>query len=133
MNTEGEAPQKKLGGITGKGFMPGQSGNPSGRPSRRLMTERYQGLMEQPLPEELKVALKLQPGATYGDAIVLAQARAALKGKTEAAREITDRVDGKARQQVEVSGRNGGPVDLYELLAEARKRVANAELKKDDP
>jgi len=26
----------KLGGITGKGFMPGQSGNPSGRPKDTL-------------------------------------------------------------------------------------------------
>ena len=27
-----ESTKKKLGGITGKGFMPGKSGNPSGRP-----------------------------------------------------------------------------------------------------
>jgi hypothetical protein len=26
---------KRLGGITGRGFMPGQSGNPSGRPRTR--------------------------------------------------------------------------------------------------
>ena len=28
--------EKKLGGITGKGFMPGQSGNPGGRPRNPL-------------------------------------------------------------------------------------------------
>lgn len=27
------------GGVTGKGFMPGQSGNPSGRPKRKPITE----------------------------------------------------------------------------------------------
>jgi hypothetical protein len=99
-----ETTDKQLGGITGKGFMPGQSGNPSGRPSRRRMSERYEDLLEQALPEDLRVGLKLKDGATYGDAIVLGQARAAIKGKTDAAREIADRVEGKARQQVDVKG-----------------------------
>ena len=31
-----EKTTKKLGGITGKGFMPGQSGNPGGRPRNPL-------------------------------------------------------------------------------------------------
>lgn len=31
-----EKSTKKLGGITGKGFMPGKSGNPSGRPKNTL-------------------------------------------------------------------------------------------------
>ena len=29
----------KVGGVTGKGFMPGQSGNPSGRPKRKPITD----------------------------------------------------------------------------------------------
>ena len=52
-----------------------------------------------------------------GEAIALGQARAAIKGKTDAAREIADRLEGKARQPVEVSGRNGGPIELAERLA----------------
>jgi hypothetical protein len=97
-------PDKRLGGVTGKGFLPGNSGNPSGRPNRRRMSERYETLMEQALPDDLRLGLKLKPGATWGDAIVLGQARAAIKGKTEAAREIADRVEGRARQPGEVSG-----------------------------
>ena len=100
-------------------WKPGQSGNPSGRPSRRRMTERYEDLLEQALPEDLRAGLKLKKGATYGDAIVLGQARAAIKGKTDAAREIADRVEGKAHQPVEMSG--SITTDLAELIEAVRK------------
>jgi hypothetical protein len=86
------------------------------------MSERYEELIEQPLPEDLRVALKLQQGATYGDAIALGQARAAIKGKTDAAREIADRVDGRARQQMELSGPGGDPIEITERLVRARER-----------
>jgi hypothetical protein len=33
-------------------------------------------------------------------------------GKTDAAREIADRLEGKARQAVEVSGPDGNPIDV---------------------
>jgi hypothetical protein len=102
--------------------MPGQSGNPSGRPNRRRMSERYETLMEQALPDDLRLGLKLKPGATWGDAIVLGQARAAIKGKTEAAREIADRVEGKVAQAVEIAGADGGPIVLQDLAA-GRQRV----------
>ena len=106
--------------------MPGQSGNPSGRPKKRLLTECYEALIEQPLPEDLRVGMKLPEGAIWGDAIALGQARAAIKGKTDAAREIGDRLEGKSRQPVELSGSGGGPIDLAARTARARKRVAEA-------
>ena len=84
--------------------MPGQSGNPSGRTKQRLLTECYETLIEQPLPEDLRLGMKLPEGAIWGDAIALGQARAAIKGKTDAAREIGDRLEGESRQRVEVSG-----------------------------
>jgi hypothetical protein len=65
---------------------------------RKLLSESYEALVEQPLPEDLRVGLKSPEGATYGDAIAMGQARAAIKGKTEAAREIGDRMEGKARR-----------------------------------
>jgi hypothetical protein len=55
-----------------------------------------------PVPDYLLAALKLseaekQEIRTYGDALALNQFRAAIKGKTEAAREIADRLEGRAR------------------------------------
>jgi hypothetical protein len=109
--------------------MPGQSGNPSGRPKKGLLTDCYEALIEQPLPEDLRVGMKLPEGAIWGDAIAMGQARAAIKGKTDAAREIGDRLEGKARQPVEVSG---GPVDLAEIIARARKRKAELEKRRQE-
>jgi hypothetical protein len=36
---------KKLGGITGKGFLPGQSGNAGGRPKRSPITDAYREIL----------------------------------------------------------------------------------------
>lgn len=36
-----------LGGCTGKGFMPGQSGNPSGRPKEKTIKERVRDWLEE--------------------------------------------------------------------------------------
>jgi hypothetical protein len=70
------------------------------------MTEHYEALIEKALPEDLRVGLKLDEAATCGEATALGQARAAIKGKTQAAREITDSLEGRVRQQVNVSGHN---------------------------
>ena len=42
-----ETTTKKLGGCTGKGFLPGKSGNPSGRPKKSLLTEMTAELLDE--------------------------------------------------------------------------------------
>jgi hypothetical protein len=69
-----------------KKWVPGQSGNLSGRPRKRPISDRYAEMVETMLPNDVRTALRLPEGATYGDAIALAQARQAIKGKPEAAR-----------------------------------------------
>jgi len=69
------------------------------------------------VPDNLLTALRLREAEksaikTYGDALVLSQFRAGNKGKTEPAREIADRLEGRARQAVEVSGPEGKPIDV---------------------
>lgn len=88
---------------------------PEPTPDERIL----RGFDRAALPEDLRIGLKLKEGATYGEAIVLGQARAAIKVKTDAAREIADRFDGKARQPVEASGNI--TVGLAELIERTRK------------
>lgn len=82
-----------------KKWEPGQSGNPNGRPHKRPITDRYREILETLLPDEIRRALRLPTGATHGDAIALAQARQAIKGRTEAAREIREAIEGKTAQR----------------------------------
>ena len=106
-------------------WKPGQSGNPSGRPRRLPISDRYAAMAELPLPDYVLAALKLSEAErpaikTYGDALALSQFRAGIKGKTEAAREITDRVEGRARQQVELSA----SLDVVSIRETIEKRRA---------
>jgi hypothetical protein len=89
---------KRPGGITGKGFMPGKSGNPGGRPKKRPISDRYADLAGYPLPDDPRLMMKLEKRATYGDALALSQFRGAIKGKPEAAREIREAIRRAAAQ-----------------------------------
>jgi hypothetical protein len=97
---------KMLGGITGKGFMPGVSGNPSGRPKKRV-TESYEGIYDQDAPEKLLEALRVDgfTGKTFGEALAFQHFIGAAKsGDTAAVKEITDRLEGKAEASLKISG-----------------------------
>jgi Family of unknown function (DUF5681) len=65
----------------------GQSGNPSGRP-RKPITEAYAEIAEQKYPNDPE-------GRTYAQLIAEGQCKAAIRRKTEAAREIREALEGK--------------------------------------
>jgi hypothetical protein len=52
------------------------------------------------LPNEIRDALGLPRGATFGDAIALAQAQQAIKGETAAAKEIREAIEERSIEQV---------------------------------
>ena len=69
-----------------KPWKKGQSGNLSGRPKKKPITEAYEHQMKQSLPDELRIRMKLPEGATWADAVAVGQIRSAAKGNTQAAR-----------------------------------------------
>jgi hypothetical protein len=96
------------------------SPNPGGRP-RKLITEAYEKLARKKFPGDSK-------HRTYAELAAEGNFRSAIKGKTEAIKEITDRLEGKVVQQTELSGRDGDPVShtiaLDDEILELLKQLA---------
>jgi hypothetical protein len=94
---------KRPGGITGKGFVPGQSGNPGGRPSKRPLTMALVRIGESELPDRWRKKLGLWTGATWFEAIAMATVHEAAKGNPAAAKEIRKSIEGKSPQPIELT------------------------------
>jgi hypothetical protein len=82
----------------------GVSGNPGGRP-RQLITDEYRKLADLVVPVELRRKLRIPKGAdlTFAQATALSQFSAAIRGRTDASKEVTDRLEGKAKQEVRIT------------------------------
>jgi len=87
--------QKQLGGITGRGFLPGKSGNPNGRPHAKGLIAALR----------LKVAEIAADGRSIEEHLIDVVLQEALRGKHRlaAVELIFDRLEGKAHQRLEVA------------------------------
>jgi hypothetical protein len=94
--------------VTGKGFLPGVSGNPAGRPKgeRRLLMEMY-GEDGQKLFRELD---RLKQDA-----------KTPVRWKIEINQFLVERLHGRAQQRVEVGGDGGGPVTFQVITGVPEK------------
>src|SRR5436309_1162889 len=68
-----------------KPWKKGQSGNLSGRPKTKLISERCVPQLEGRLPEETRISLKLPEGSVLADAMVIGKIRAAVTAATHGA------------------------------------------------
>lgn len=109
-----ETTEKKLGGCTGKGFMPGQSGNPGGRPKRSWLTEVTEELLEEMMSDPAQ-------RAEYKQSL---KQKLLAKGVVSAMTldKVWERTEGKVAQPVRVSGEL--TVSLAEELREGEERIA---------
>jgi hypothetical protein len=129
-----DAGGKKLGGVTGKGFMPGQSGNPGGRAKK--FTTLLSDAIREKLGEVTPDGLSTFASSIAGD-LVIAACRQAKLGATAGvvSKELLgfieiahDATEGRPAQKLIHSGSiTTDPVErIKELLAGALDRAASA-------
>ena len=102
----------KTGGVTGKGWKPGQSGNPAGRPKKiSSWSEQAKELLQAseidigitlPDGQKKRLKLKVEDGKTILHAVIGSLILEALQGNIPAMRELADRTEGKPAQKLEV-------------------------------
>lgn len=137
-STERQAlPDYKPGGITGKGFQPGESGNPGGR------SRKFTSLLSDAIRESLAEIDQTDPEykSTCASAIADGLVRGAVKAAKKCAKygrlskeliqfvsEAGDRTEGRPAQKVEVIGTlDTNPAErVKELLARALERAAGS-------
>jgi hypothetical protein len=90
------------------------SPNPGGRPSKTPLSDAYRRLLETPYPGD-------ERGRTYVERIAEVVCYEAGGGDLAAIREITDRTEGRPRQNVEMNPMN---FDLSRLTPEQRLQLA---------
>jgi hypothetical protein len=102
VQTNARSTEKLRGGITGKGFLPGRSGNPGGGRKKRPITDTLLHVGALPIPERWRKKLSLWAGATWFDGVAMAMFQEAAKGDPAAAKEIREAIEGKAPQRIEL-------------------------------
>jgi len=108
---------KELAPFTWK---PGQSGNLSGRPKTKPITEAYEAVLRKRVPGDKKRRTYMQ---LFAESVISRAIKDAKAGALVT--EITDRIEGKVTHCQEVSGPDGGPVFIAPATrAELELRLA---------
>ena len=109
----------------------GQSGNPKGRPLKALcLTDRLNKRLMEPCPP--KIAAELFPDGSnklWADVVTEATLRQGVSGKPIQLMMIWDRVDGKVKEQLHVTGNTGGlSIESLRLVWQDKEVRVAAEL-----
>jgi hypothetical protein len=117
-------------------WRPGQSGNPFGRPRKRPQAEASDDLLRTEMPEVMRKQLNtimvngrativeiLKKGATFADAIAYGLTKKAMQGDAAAAKELADRVEGKATQRIELQNPSDKRFEVAVTYAQPIKTI----------
>jgi hypothetical protein len=96
---------KQRGGVNGRGFLPGRSGNPGGRPKR--VTKLIETIQQETRGGEDLVTFMMQ---TFRSG--------PMRYRMEAAHWLTERGFGKPPQVVEHTNEDGGPISVKVIWPE---------------
>ena len=102
----------RINNLKGKGWKPGQSGNPNGRPKKgKAWADVANELLDS---NEIDIIMKkdgkvkrlnLEANKSFRHAVIVGQINAAMKGNVQAARELADRTEGKSKEIREVTNK----------------------------
>jgi len=107
--TTGKQREKRAGGVTGKGFQPGVSGNPNGRPRTAKFSEAARQLLAE---------IDAKSGETNAESLVRHCFKRAMHGSARHLELLLAYVEGKPKQGVELSGLDGGAMK-FENMSDA--------------
>lgn len=113
-------------------WKPGESGNLTGRPRRRPISDAYAEYVQRPVPEERRRELDLWEGATHADAMAAALVIAACKGSVAEARELREAIEGKTSERPkdkEISG----PIQFLHTFEQAENKNFPGVTSKTEP
>lgn len=105
----------------------GQVLNPGGRPKKKPLTEEYERLLLEQVPNDSKKRI-------WARLIAEGQFKEAAKGKTAAADHIKDAVEGPVPRATHLSGPDGDPIvmvniDVRERIRSISERLRNRPVK----
>lgn len=98
--------EKLVGGITGKGWKKGQSGNPNGRPKSGFALNEYITELANVELEDKKTMLEAVVGKVYEEA---------LDGNMTAISFLADRVLGKPSQSIGIKDISDEPIKVFDI------------------
>ena len=103
----------RIDNLKGKGWKPGQSGNPNGRPPKG---EAWADVANELLnSKEIDITMKMADGKvkrlslesdkSFRHAVIVGMIKEAMNGNVQAAKELADRTEGKSKERREVTNK----------------------------